>query len=336
MEKVARICWNTFDWKRPSGSSGKSRGKDAYENKVGFGHEEWLLDDSKIMPDGYHYAFLQPLNVKSGKHVGNTYDIHLITFNTIYRKKEYVGCLHNVECITAEKSQEIFKHYKKCGWLREMKEDVRYAGGEISDMDSGIMFNIRFKFSDADIKYSNRPVLSSEDPNTQGLYYTLMDKKGNFVFEKDEEGNILTLDTNPFTRIITGGEILIDPVHKKIQNALKELLKDQYVQLYTEESDGQKGQRIDMRGILKNSTDWHYFEIKTSSAKQAIREALGQILEYSHYPNKNKAKKMYIVGPMEPDENDRLYLKNLRNTYKNLPIWYRWYSFETNTLSEEI
>ena len=104
MEKIARICWNTKDWKRPSGTEGKSRGKDAYENIVGFGHEEWLLDDSKIMPDGYHYAFLQPVNTKYRKHEGQIYDIHLITFNTIYRKKEYIGCLHNVECLSDEQA----------------------------------------------------------------------------------------------------------------------------------------------------------------------------------------------------------------------------------------
>lgn len=333
MEKIARICWNTFDWKRPSGSSGKSMNNDAYENKVGFGHEEWLLDDSKIMPDGYHYAFLQPINVKSGKHVGQVYDIHLITFNTIYRKKEYVGCLHNVECISEKQSQKAYHYYKKQGWLRSMKEDIRYAGGIISDMDSG-MFNIRFKFSDAEIDYSNRRVLAKDDPNTQGLYYTLMDKKGNFVFEKDEDGNYITLDTNSFVRVNSAGEILIDPVHKKIQNALIEILKDQYVKLYCECGDGQTGQRVDLRGILNNSCDWHYFEIKTTGAKQSIREALGQILEYSHYPNKNKAKKMYIVGPMAPDDDDKAYMQKLRDTY-NLPLWYRWYSFETNTLSEE-
>ena len=54
MEKIARICWNTHDWKRPSGSEGKSRVDSSYEKSVGFGHEEWLLDDTRVMPDGYH------------------------------------------------------------------------------------------------------------------------------------------------------------------------------------------------------------------------------------------------------------------------------------------
>ena len=132
MEKVARICWNTRDWKRPSGSEGKSRGKGAYENIVGFGHEEWLLDDSKLI-DGYHYSFLQPINTKSKKYVGQTFDIHLFTFNPIHMK-EYVGCIHNVECISPEQAKQAYKYYQKCGWVKEMKDDVIYAGGSVTDM----------------------------------------------------------------------------------------------------------------------------------------------------------------------------------------------------------
>ena len=64
----------------PSGSEGKSLYGDSYENKTGFGHEEWLLDDSRIYEsDSYHYAFLKPMNVDSGKHIGMEYDIHLFT-----------------------------------------------------------------------------------------------------------------------------------------------------------------------------------------------------------------------------------------------------------------
>ena len=38
------------------------------------------MDDSRIYEsDGYHYAFLQPMNVDSGKHIGMEYDIHLFT-----------------------------------------------------------------------------------------------------------------------------------------------------------------------------------------------------------------------------------------------------------------
>ena len=309
MEKIVRICWNTANWKHPSGPEGKSRGKDAYENIVGFGHEEWLLDTTKI------------------------------TFNTIYRKKEYIGCLHNVECLNEEQAKAAYKYYKKVGWLRDMKNDIRFAGGIIKDMDAdGLMFNIRFKFKDANINCSNRPVIADEDPNTQGLYYTLMDKKGDFVFEIDEEGNAMTLETNVFVRTTNSGEILIDPLHKKIQNALVEFLKDDYVHLYLEQSDStlSSRQRIDVKGKFKATDEWHYFEIKTCSAKQSIREAFGQIMEYSHYDHiSTRATKLYIVGPEKPDEKDSAYLKKLREMY-HIPLWFRWYSFEDEKLYDEI
>ncbi len=326
MEKIARICWNTYGWKRPSGSEGKSQVDSSYEKNIGFGHEEWLLDDLKILPDGYHYGFLQPMNVASGKHVGAIYDIHLFAISP-RKQKVYVGCLHNAEGVSLKESKKVFAYYKKQGWLAEMKEDVKFAGGKVKGFYPEFLFNVRFKFSEAIINYSNMPILKSD---SLGHRYNLMDKKGEFEFELDEENNIQVLDTSDIYRMTNKGEIIIDPLHKKIQNAIVEQLKDQYVHLYLESTQTQK-QRVDIKGILKGTEDWHYFEIKTYSAKRSIREALGQILEYTNYPSANRAKKLFIVGPEKPDENDRAYMELLRNTY-HIPIWFRWYSFEENKL----
>lgn len=52
-----------------------------------------------------------------------------------------------------------------------------------------------------------------------------MDKTNDFVFLKDEEGNVQTLDTSSITRTTKSGKIIIDPLHKKIQNAVVLLLK---------------------------------------------------------------------------------------------------------------
>ena len=75
--------------------------------------------------------------------------------------------------------------------------------------------------------------------------------------------------------------------------------------------------------------------MKTSSAKRSIREALGQILEYAHYPHTTRAVKLFIVGPEKPDEKDAQYMEHIRDTY-HIPVWFRWYSFEENKLYEGI
>ena len=165
-----------------------------------------------------------------------------------------------------------------------------------------------------------------------------MDKKADFQFLLDKENKIKTLDTTSIVRTNKFGETLIDPRHKKIQNAVVELLKDKYINLCLEKGEESltSGQRVDIKGIYKKTNEWHYFEVKTSSAKQSIREALGQILEYSLYDNKSaRATKLYIIGPEKPNEKDTEYIKKLREMY-NLPIWFRWFSFEDNKLHDEI
>lgn len=333
MEKIARICWNTQEWKRPSGRDGKSKANKSYEKEYGFGHEEWLLDFSRVMPNGYHYGFLESLRVRSGKHIGHTYDIHLFTI-TPNKEKIYIGCLHNATAIDNEESQYVYSYYEKKGWLREMEDDVISVGGKIENFEAEFMFNVKFKFSEAKINHSNQPIINS----TLGHRYNLMNKTSDFVFLSNEEGKMRTLDTCRFAKTTHSGVVIVDPLHKKIQNAVANLLKDMYFPFDSERVDKSSllKQRIDIMGKLKGTDEWHYFEVKTSSAKQSIREALGQILEYSHYGHSSgRAKKLYIIGPEEPDEKDIAYIKNLREMY-NIPVWFRWYSFEDDKLYDEI
>lgn len=332
MEKIARLCWNTNEWRRPSGRNGKSKSNDSYENEMGFGHEEWLLDDSKIMPDGYHYGFLEPMRVKGDRHFGKVYDIHLFTISP-NKQKVYIGCLKNAVGVSSEESQKVFSYYQEKGWLPEMQQDVLFVGGTIKDFTPSFMFNIKFRFEDAMIYYSNQPIMK---PDSVWHRYNLMDKKGTFEFEKDDDGNIKVLDTNIFERIIKAGKIQIDPLHKKIQNAVVNLLKGNYTDLQIESgADASLKQRVDIKGLSKVENEWHFFEVKTMSAKRSIREALGQILEYAHYPNVDHARKLFIIGPEPPDEMDKAYLQLLREKY-NLPVWFRWYSFSENKLYDGV
>lgn len=120
----------------------------------------------------------------------------------------------------------------------------------------------------------------------------------------------------------------MDLLHKRMQKVIKEILeKEGYHRAYIE-----KG-HVDIKAIT-NDGRWDYFEVKTYSAKESIRLALGQILEYVHYPNTKKAETMYIVGIEAPDEKDVQYLELLRNKYK-LPVWYRWFSVSDNTLHDK-
>lgn len=78
-----------------------------------------------------------------------------------------------------------------------------------------------------------------------------------------------------------------------------------------------------------------FFELKTTgTVKLAIRQALGQLLEYNHYPNKNNADKLIIVTELEITRQDMQYLTGMRSRY-NIPVYYRQFDMNKKTLSEE-
>jgi hypothetical protein len=124
-EKISKICWNTEEWRFPSGSRGKSSSSESFESQYGYGHEEWLFDRSRIV-DGVHYAFLQTLNLKSDIHVGNSYCIHLVTITD--KIKYYVGYIKNVKCISKNESKTVYHYYRKNGWFNEMVSELEKAG----------------------------------------------------------------------------------------------------------------------------------------------------------------------------------------------------------------
>lgn len=78
-----------------------------------------------------------------------------------------------------------------------------------------------------------------------------------------------------------------------------------------------------------------FFELKTAkTVKAAIREAIGQLLEYDHYPNSNRADKLIIVTVCEPEKEDKQYLIWLRKKYQ-IPIYYQQFDMEKRQLSKE-
>lgn len=78
-----------------------------------------------------------------------------------------------------------------------------------------------------------------------------------------------------------------------------------------------------------------YFELKTAdTVKLAIRQALGQLLEYNHYPNKNNADKLIIVTALEIIQQDMQYLIGMRSRY-NIPVYYQQFDMDKKSLSKE-
>ncbi|MEG3755319.1 hypothetical protein [Psychromonas arctica] len=102
-------------------------------------------------------------------------------------------------------------------------------------------------------------------------------------------------------------------------------LYDELVKIYGERNVGTEisvnGTSIDL--VVKQNEGYYFYEIKTAStAKACIRQALGQILEYSYWPDNQQASKLIIVGGALADKNETMYIEYLRNEF-SIPIEYR-------------
>ena len=75
-----------------------------------------------------------------------------------------------------------------------------------------------------------------------------------------------------------------------------------------------------------------FFEIKTAPyAKSALREAVGQILEYAYWPNANRASELVVVAEAKPTKETKQYLDNLRRRF-GLRLSYRQLNNEEGKL----
>lgn len=92
------------------------------------------------------------------------------------------------------------------------------------------------------------------------------------------------------------------------------------------------GTKIDL--VVKENDSFTFYEFKTTDSIQScIREALGQLLEYSYYPNQNRARKLIIVSVNKINKESQEYLKKLRGDF-NIPIYYKRYNSENDILEE--
>ncbi|PRA47390.1 MULTISPECIES: hypothetical protein [Pseudomonas] len=81
------------------------------------------------------------------------------------------------------------------------------------------------------------------------------------------------------------------------------------------------GLSIDL--VVKQGESYWFYEIKTAStARACIRQALGQIMEYSFWPGHQRAAKLVIVGSAVATSEESSYIEYLQETFR-LPLEYR-------------
>lgn len=346
-KRIARLCWNDNGWVMPSGTYGKSEHEGSHEAKHGYGHEEWLFDVSKLI-DGYHYGFLEPIRKQQDAYANNVYDVWLYTIDGETKKRYWVGEIRNVKVLDKDQADAVKDEYIKRKWLREMEEQIKASGANpkgFSNWKGVDLFNIRFLPSSIKLNDPYFEIPKNHPISEQSRYSFAFFKDEFMLSQEDEDGFIFTPSkddgddqngrptTKTYVREPRAVEIVY--LHKAISKNLTKELRKKYggENVAREHKAGYGANRIDI--VVRDENDLIFYEIKTyPTVKTSIREAIGQLMEYSLWKNEKKASRLIVVTqPQEDFENARTYFKHLRDTY-NLPLYYQTYDFENNILSE--
>lgn len=316
----ARICWNSNGWVFPSGEAAHLE-VGSYVADAGFGHEEWLFNFAWLT-DGYHYAFLQPINKSFEKHTGTTIDLllHAIHPN---RNRVYVGQIRRCEVLTREQIQRAFAHYKRAGWLASMKEQIKSVEGDPRIVDKPLScFNVRFRPADV-VRFHPLRVAGPTDAINKLGRYNLVAADKDFVERlwRKRKGTKVAPEIRAITR---SGQpsLTYDPIEKTLQAELLSLLQARF-------GNGNVELETDFVDItVKDGTKTVLVEIKSDGdARSAIRKALGQILEYAYFDRSaaDEQPRLIIVAPGPPDERVQRYLSLLKSKF-SLPVEYAAFS----------
>ena len=319
----ARICWNAGGWSIPSGNKAKLE-RNSFVAENGFGYEEWLFN--YMWPfKGYNYAFLQPVHKSFQRIKGKSLDILLWAIDPDKHHVQ-VGEIKKCHVLTDSEAQEAYEYYKKQGRLKQMEEDIVRVGANKGVMtgDPGL-FNIRFRSGDA-VQYDDPlPSANPSDIIAKLKSYTLVHASQSQVdkqwYARTRQGTTSIPIPKAYIRPSSQGGT-VDPYHPVLQGELMKLLQTQF----GKDKVDRESRWIDI--TVSIGTKKMLIEIKTDAvAKRAIREALGQILEYAYFSSESQGQKqteeteLFIVAPGNADEEVSAYLSLLRNKF-HIPIRY--------------
>lgn len=353
-KRISRLAYNNSGWVMPSGLYGKSKHPDTHEARHGYGHEEWLFDTSKLI-DGYHYAFLEPIRKQQSAFIGKKYDVWLYTIDSVTKKRFWIGEIDNVEVIDSKEADKIKQQYIYKNWFKEMESQILACGANpkgFSDWKGVDLFNIRFLPKDARINDPYIEIPEKNPLNEQSRYaFAFFREEFNLELENEEEKTFSFISSKPSSSKtgnigVKKGTYYREPkpveityLHKSISEELTNLLREQYgyENVTPEHPAGYDSNRIDI--VVNDKDGLVFYEIKTySNLRTSIREAFGQLIEYTSWTNHSKAKEIIIIT-QTPSEYElkkaKTYFEHIRTLF-NIPIYYQSFDTETKKLSDKI
>ncbi len=253
----------------------------------------------------------------------------------------WVAEINNVEAIDRELEKVAIAKYREYGWLDEMASDLKAVDADekrfLASVRSDGLFNIRFRPEDV-LWVGAEPVPFGEHEKVLHTRYTLL-TESSVISDRTRPSVGSTNNIKPELRFTgktkkerNGGKrepnqqtvIQCLQLHTDIQNSLLRYLKKnnpRYKKIELEVGKSGDGGCIDL--VMRRANGTHvFYEVKTyASAKMSIREAIGQLMEYSYYPDCMLANELVVVSQAPLGEDGKQYIKMLNKKF-SIPISY--------------
>jgi hypothetical protein len=346
LKKICRLCPNTLRWTRPTEKTGEN--KKAYTAKFGFGFEEWLNREEWVL-SGYEgvegewrYVHIPGMLTPNNAYVGQEVSI-LFYIKESNKDALAVGYLEKGYVLDEKEATWAAKQFAKKNWLQLMHDEVKAIGGNIKGLppipddteqltwDKPLYYaNVRFSPGALHF-FDERKIIQPKS-----YYYTGALQWDGVIPEKNYLAPAVSVPHTVINKSVETKKELdrfseeirtrradsgkpFYPRQAPIQNALAKQLNNFLMPKNCKVTC--EDERVDVKIIEPNGSKT-FIEIKpATSAREAIRLALGQLLEYSHYPDTSKAALLVIVSDASPEQSDFVYLKNLKKIY-NIPVRY--------------
>jgi len=254
------------------------------------------------------------------------------------KERLYVGLVDSAEIIDDETAKEALTFYKKNGFIKKMKQEVAAVGGNPTALTAkrgSLIANIRFR--PRSLRMYQKPIPS---PPGDRIYTHRFDRCA--MIDANSDPALLRqwgrrTEREPWKEPPSTGSVIYNRAARLIKVDRTEAKMEQEIKKVLEKKYGDKtveAQRDFRDLILTTANRRVLIEIKASlDARQAIRDAFGQLLDYAYFDAGHKEySELFIVGRGAQTLETRSYLDHLRDRF-GLEISYRQYKIGTHQLA---
>ncbi|WP_422000664.1 hypothetical protein [Reyranella sp.] len=329
---LQRIVWNTRGWRMPSGATDEG----GFPSETGFGHEEWNFQrEDAFRGEIFGYTYSTPAAHRTAAANGQ-FRIVFFTIHPTSKERLVAGIYHAARLIPEATYAPLLDHFSAAGILErralELEQIVDRVRGqtplsEIKDSIAKRYLAVSCPVQDVETLSQLIPleqIAGQQSVGARFRRFTYLKEAYPGIFQSPNpecfsSANWTPLAEDAYYREAPALRRVIIPRHKRLSNAFCKWLHHRHNLHAQQERD-----RVDVRFNMGDDTVLAEIKICYGvGTTKAIREALGQLLEYNHYPLRRPSRRWMIVLDEEPSTDDKRFV-DLLGEHWQLPLSIAW------------